>query len=650
MLDAFFWTRRGLPLRMASGLPRRPAMMALCAALAVLLPSAALAQNSALEEEERVTAVDVFVELDADVTGPEGKNRSLPKGLGFEDFQIRVAGEPRPPVSFFDSRAVSEAEASRLVEPWTIVLYFDLELAERDTVRWAAAELAELVPELVELGEVELVIAERGMTRSLAPTRDAELLEGELAGMVIDPEGFHGVLELRGEVLAALREAPEDVLASDVGRASVEEEVSLIGRHLDELLIHLSDGDVSGPEGFGSKRVLFWVSDGFDLEPAKFYRAQGLDVAADAPTLRQETAELAVTLASYGWVTFGISPPAAGPGLVPGLRIGKWLFRARMPPMKGIGGTLIREEHRDPEEARAHQEIGEAHLKSGDPEEAQESFELALYHFAGDPRTQKDQAAAKAGLGLALEAQGDVAEARQAFRHAVELDPDLTVEYPQARPHLLDPLEFQTAAAIETAGRIVQDHEVLVEAVASLSRRARLTYQVSGWPQGSHGSLEVALVDSDLGLYHPKWARSGDLATVAAARARQLIHGALEEGGLKVRAQLDPVLADEAALLVTLDRGSLEWEEERDRDRPIKLRLTVATGGVGTVPVVQHKRFELTASADGEGGADGRGGADGADPGVWLYREPIGELADDEWIAVIVEDIETGRWGADLVD
>jgi tetratricopeptide (TPR) repeat protein len=617
-------------------------MMALCAALALLLPSGAPARNPALDEEERVTAVDVFVELDGD--GPEGRIRSLPKGLGLEDFQVRVGGEPRSVVGFFDPRAVSAAEARRLVEPWDIVLYFDLTLAERDTVRWAAAELAELVPELVKLGDVELVVAGEGSSRFLASNRDAELLEGELAEMVAEPEGAHAVLELRGEVLEALREAPEDVLASDVGLASVEEEVSLIGRHLDRLLIHLTDRRVGGSKGLGSKRVLFWVSDGFDVEPAEFYRAQGLEVASSAPSLRLETGKLAMTLASYGWVTFGISPPLDGPGLVPGFRIGKWLFSSRIPPAKGIGGTLIREERRDPEKARAHVAIGEALLKNGDPDSARQSFELALYHFAGDPRTREDQAAAKAGLGLALEAQGNVAEARQAFHHAVELDPELASEYPQARPRLLRPLEFQTRAAMETAGRIVQEHEVLLEAVASLSRRARLTYQISGWPQGGSKSLEIALKGSELGLYHPKWARSGDLATLAAARARQLVHGALDEGGLKVRARLDPVCEKEGALVVTVDRGLFEWEEERERDRSITLRLTVATGGVGTVPVVRQKQFEVAISEASDGGPMG------ATTEAWLYREPVAELADDEWIAVIVEELETGRWGGDLAD
>ena len=619
-------------------------------AAVALQPGAALSQSQALEEEERVIAVDVFIELEADVPGGAGKVRSLPKGLHLDDFEVRIGGELRPVVSFLDPRsaigrlidAAGEPLPGEPVEPWTIVLYFDLELAERDTLRWAAAELAERVADLVELGEVELVVAQKGRNRGLAPTRDAELLEAELAGMMIDPGGVHEVIEFRGEVLDAIRAGADgdmgagmgtgaglgEVRAAELGRAFVAQEVAAVESRLDELLIHLSERDVQG-----SKRALFWVSDGFDLEPAKFYRSQGLEVAPGAPSLADRAAEIAATLASYGWVTFGLSPPAAGPGLVPGFRIGKWLYRARMPPMKGIGGTLIHEERRDPEEARAHAELGDVYLEGDDPKSAQEAFERALYHFAGDPRTIKDQAAAKAGLGHALEAQGDFAEARQAFRHAVELDPDLASQYPQARPRLLEPLAFLEVLAQATAGRTVLNSDDLAEAVLSLSRRARLTYQISGWPQGRIQDLEVALLGSALELRHPRRARSGTPETVAAARARRLASGDLVAGDLKVRAALASKSEEVETLLVEVDRESLAGEDTGDR--PIRVRVTLATGGPDGVPTVNHKRIEI---------------ASGQDDDPWRYRASIAKLGAEEWLVVVVENVETGRWGAALID
>ena len=619
--------------------PKRARSWILIAAVA-LQPGAALSQSQALEEEERVIAVDVFIELEADVPGGAGKVRSLPKGLHLDDFEVRIGGELRPVVSFLDPRsaigrlidAAGEPLPGELLEPWTIVLYFDLELAERDTLRWAAAELAERVADLVELGEVELVVAQKGRNRGLAPTRDAELLEAELAGMMIDPGGVHEVIEFRGEVLDAIRAGTGagmgEVRAAELGRAFVAQEVAAVESRLDELLIHLSERDVQG-----SKRALFWVSDGFDLEPAKFYRSQGLEVAPGAPSLADRAAEIAATLASYGWVTFGLSPPAAGPGLVPGFRIGKWLYRARMPPMKGIGGTLIREERRDPGEARAYTELGDVYLEGDDPKSAQKAFERALYHFAGDPRTMKDQAAAKAGLGRALEAQGDFAGARQAFRHAVELDPDLASQYPQARPRLLEPLAFLEVLAQATAGRTVLDSDDLAEAVLSLSRRARLTYQISGWPQGSIQDLEVALLGSALELRHPRRARSGTPETVAAARARRLAGGDLVAGDLKVRAALDSKSEEVETLLVEVDRESLAGEDTGDR--PIRVRVTLATGRPDGVPTVNHERIEIASSQDDN---------------PWRYRAPIAKLGAEEWIVVVVENVETGRWGAALID
>ncbi len=609
---------RAAPKRLRSG--------ALLAVL-TLAVSATFGQHSTLEEEERVTAVDVFVELDGDVPDKEGKVRPLPKSLGLEDFEVTVDGESRPVVSFFDQRTrtglAGDPFEDRMAEPWTIVLYFDLELAERDTVRWAAVELAERVQELVDLGEVEVVVAEDGMIRASAPTRDPQLLEDELSGMWIDPGGVHEAIELRAEVLEALRKGPDQVPTAELALAAVEQEVSLVGNHLDDFLIRLLRRDAKG-----AKRALFWVSDGLDLEPAEFYRAEGLEVASGARSLVDRTVELATTLASYGWVTIGLSPPPAGPGLVRGFRIGRWLFSPRMPPFKGIGGTLTREAHRDPEMAQAYCELGRAHLGGDDPESARGAFEKALYHFAGDPRTSKEQAAAKVGLGRALEARGEVAEARQAFRHAVELDPELALDYPQSRPRLLRPVEFFEVLSRETAGRTVQDSEALSEAMLSLSRRARLTYQISGWPLGTIGTLSVGLVDSELGLRHPSRARSGTPQAVAAALARRLATHELIEGELRVQADLVA-----KSLVVELERDLLD--EREAQGRPIKLRLTVATGRPDGVATLRHERFEIASESDSE---------------VWSYRVAIDRPGDEEWIAVIVEDIETGRWGGDLAD
>ena len=624
-------------VRMRALLPAARAIVLLGAAWLPVFAAQAAAQSAPttdqLEERERVTAVDVLVELDADSRDGSDKVRALPRELTLEDFEVRIDGEARTVVGFFDPRTAAEREGQRFDEPWRIVLYFDLELAERDTVRWAAGELADLAPLLVESGEVELIIAGDGESRGLAPTRDHELLGAELAGLYLRPRGAHRQIELRAEVLEALREEPQGLKEAGIANALVEQEVALVESRLDELMLRLTDEHVPGV-----KQALLWVGDGVDLEPEKFYTSQGLEVDRMPMLLRERSAKLAVTLASYGWVGVTLSPPPADAGLVPGFRIGKWLFSRRGSAEALLRGELAfvrltREARRDPDEASAHYQVGLAHLAAEEYDQAEDSFEAALYHYAGDPRTSKEQAAAKAGLGRALEAQGHEAEARQAFRHAADLDPGLAGDLPPSGARLLDPLAFQETLAQSTAGRLVEDREYLAEAIASLSNRARLTFQISGVPRGDVRRLEVSLAGSDLELRFPSWTRSGTPSAIPAARARRSVDGDFDDGALQVRARVDSKAGENRSVVVEIELDSLGQSAEGDAAIP--LRITTATGAPGTVQDVRYQKFEVTPAGPGAKSS---------------YRLPIEPAIEDGWVAVIVEDLDTGRWGADLVD
>ena len=85
--------------------------------------------------------------------------------------------------------------------------------------------------------------------------------------------------------------------------------------------------------------------------------------------------------------------------------------------------------------------------------------------------------------------------------------------------------------------------------------------------------------------------------------------------------------------LVEVDRESLAGEDTGDR--PIRVRVTLATGRPDGVPTVNHKRIEIASSQDDN---------------PWRYRAPIAKLGAEEWIVVVVENVETGRWGAALID
>ncbi len=585
--------------------------------LFVLLTPASAVAETPLSEEKTITALDVLVEVGAPA-GSRSPAPDLPRNLQAEDFDVRLDGFAVVPVGFSDPRSRRDE-----TEPWSTVIYFDLRLAERDSIRWAASELAERVDTLVELGSVEIVVGDESPRRLLGPTRDAQLIENQLAGLALDPRGVHEVIEARVANLSELPETSSGSVSSAWVRAVVEAEAAAVTRRLDQMLLWVVERGPSEP-----KRALIWVTDGFDLDPASFYRERGLSFPGWQEVFTSTALSFARTLAGYGWVTFSFAPRAPGPGLVPGKRFGKWLYRPRMPAGL-IGGTLTREERRDPDKAESYLEIGEAELGQADAESAREAFEKALYHFAGDPRSGVRQAAAKAGLGRSLEALGRPAEARQMYRHAVALDPELAPLYPQAAFDLLDPIRPLETVTLVTAGRTVRDAEAIDEAVQSLGRRARLTYQVEGRPEGRLAKLDVFIAGSPNRLRHPGWVRSGALETVAAARARSILRGEAVDGALDVRANLDR--GRERKLEARVSQGKPGAPD----DEPRTMRVSLAIGTPGGAIRVQHERIDLPS---------------GAALSDWVYRTTLDALDRDEWVAVVIEDVESGEWGAELVE
>lgn len=605
--------------------PRRSMLVIRSVALGLaLLARAATAQEPAHTEEERVTAVDVFVEVGPAADSP-GKAPPLRRGLGAADFEIRLGGRELPVIGFSDPREDSGSDP----ELWSIVVYFDLSLAERETVRWAASELAARAGELVELGQVEIVVAEEAPIRLLGATRDVGLIRDQLAGVALDPEGEHSVIESRAEALDAMRGLEPGPTLEQVAAAVVSAEAATVVRRLDELVSYVVASRVAG-----SKRALVWITDGFDLDPSRFFREVLADTDVQEVSLESHVRETASVLAGYGWVTFSLAPTPPDAGLVPGFRIGKWLYRPRMPTGL-IGGMVTREERRDPDKAEAYIELGESHLGGDDPGAAKEAFEKALYHFAGDPRTSNRQAAAKAGLGRALAAQGRDQNARLAFRHAVELDPSLAAEYTQSRPRLLAPIPALDIVARETAGRTIREVDDVDEALASLDRRARLTYQVAGSPRGALQALAIAPRDRDGDLSYARWSRSGTPKAIAGARARSLASGGILEGDLSVEAALEMDPAGESAVLVRIGESISGVPEAGEPERTRRVRVSVAFGLPDALLEVRHALVEIV---------------EGSEVRAWHHRIPLAALGANDSVAVVVEDLDSGTWGTALVE
>ncbi|MDH3745030.1 MAG: tetratricopeptide repeat protein [Acidobacteriota bacterium] len=595
----------------------------------LLAPGRVGTQQTPFSEEERITAVDVLVELEAGA-GDRDRSRELPEELDAEAFEVLLDGEPQRVVGLFDPRLGATVVAT---EPWCLVLYFDFTSSAPSSLRWAADILADTAADLTALGDVEIVVANPWPLRRLAPTRDAGLLAETLSGLALDPSGGQEILERRALFLEALP-VSLDLPAGELAKGLAGEEAGVIGRQLDVLVTALAERGTAAPG-----RAVFLLHDGFDLEPERFYRSEfgiAAGEAVEAPdSLRAGVQSVAETLAGYGWTVVSLAAPEQGPGLVPGLRIGKWRFNSFVPPPgMGVGGTLTREHQREPETAESFFELGEAHLEAGEAEAAVEAFERALYHFAGDPRTAVRQAAVKEALGRAFLARGEPEEAREAFAHAVALDPSLVEQHPATRGAFVEPLAPLRMLTGETTGRVARDLDSLQEAVKSLGHRLRLTYQVAGWPQGLNLPVEVSLAETDLRLRLPRWSHSGTPDPVAAARARRVLAGDLPDGDFSLWIDFVQATAGEkeTGLILEVDLASKPagWRD----DRPHFLRVTVAKGDLQE-RTVRHER--LTVDID-------------TAEKLWTHSVEVTDLDDQDAIAVVVEDLESGLWGAGLIE
>ncbi len=631
------------PRSLRAALPRLLSAT-VCAALVVTGLSLATGSPLAAQEdrnfgeEKRITAIDLVLGFESGAIRDWATEGRLPSGLVARDFEIFYDGQPRPVV------AVETAAG-----PWQIVIYFDASLTSSAGLRWAAATLAGRSDELTTLGEVTLVVADPAPWTMLAPTRDRDRLNAALSQLARFQEGRDELLELRARAVEEAA-AAEAELDADLLAAVAAEEGRIVRARHDDLLLELAE---QAP-GARPYRALIFASGGYDLEPATFYRSLTAVAGASATPaagesthhLEAATATLARTLAAYGWVTLPLLEPEGDP-LKEGIRIGKlrltgpkveverqratptdweeydrtvvWLFGARL------------EGKRKPKRAEAYLELGAALHDQGKLAEAEDALRQAIYHFAGDPKTAERQAAAFARLGAVLQAREETQEATAALRLARRLDPGVEVAGAGTGPiaALLDAETPLETLARTTAGGVVRSAGALGRALDGLRQRVWLTYQVAGPPDGDLHALE-ARFKNQRPLIYPTWARSSTPEPVSAARARRLLAGEPTGGGLVLAAEFE-------------GRGELHLEIEppatalddpaADVASDTVLRLTLGVGGPGVEPTVEHRRL---------GSQTGRN--------TWSYRVGFEMPEDRSWLAVVVEDLETGTWGGKLIE
>ncbi|HKH46150.1 MAG TPA: VWA domain-containing protein [Thermoanaerobaculia bacterium] len=247
-------------------------------------------------------------------------------GLAVEALDRRDAPLREPKTENF---AVTEEGVPRRVlgvetgKPWRVVVYVDRILAGTRSVRGAAGLLAAQAQELTALGPVEVVIAEPEPRPALLPTRDPAVLDDALSRLLLTGDGRDDLRVLRQRFLAevgAPTDRPED--QAERLEEAVAAEARLAGHQQDVLLEWLADA-----RGQGGPRVLFLVSDGFDLDPRAPYlgwisdraRRSALGAGLADPSLAERSRDLARSAAALGWT---VLPMPVGNQKLP--ELGRW--------------------------------------------------------------------------------------------------------------------------------------------------------------------------------------------------------------------------------------------------------------------------------------------------------------------------------------
>jgi hypothetical protein len=191
----------------------------------------------------------VPIEMSLQALDPKGE---VPRTLKAGDLTV-VDGDQTRPVT----------DLAPLSKPWRIVVYVDRVLTGSRTLRTAAGSLAERAAVLAALGPVEVVVAEPVPRVVLSATQDVHAIDEALSKLWLVGDGRDDVRILRQRFRDQKKD--EATSADPVGEA-LEQEERLVRRQQEALAEWLVMQEGGGP------RALMLVSDGFDVDPEKYYR------------------------------------------------------------------------------------------------------------------------------------------------------------------------------------------------------------------------------------------------------------------------------------------------------------------------------------------------------------------------------------------
>jgi len=249
-----------------------------------LLAALLLLSTPALSQVSQETPVLLF-----------DRQGEVPKAVQPGDLKVIDDGQSRPVTSLVP-----------ITQPWRIVVWVDRVLTGSRTLRAAAGTLAEQAQALAALGTVEVVVAEPGARVALAPTREVPAIDEALSKLWLESEGRDDLRVLRQRFKD---EKAEGVEAEGRIAEAVDAEARVVRRQQDafsEWLLAQND------LGNGPRAVLL-ISDGYDVDPAKFYHG----VSGDEGALEKSALEAARVAAALGWTVF---PLPVGDATLPDLR------------------------------------------------------------------------------------------------------------------------------------------------------------------------------------------------------------------------------------------------------------------------------------------------------------------------------------------
>jgi hypothetical protein len=268
-------------------MPRTPRVL-----LVGFIPSFLLAQDA--KEQRFVERVEVRVRT-AIVFVTDKDNKAVPAKLSPGDLVATESGEQVEILSveplLGTARRTDQSSNSSSWSPPTAgsvtqYLYLDTLALNQRTTPQLARLIEQNLERLLEVGPLEIVIANPSPRVLQAATQDVTILKAKLQRLPRDAPGQERLLMARRDALQELRDAingRSPMATQESARSTIRMNVTLELSLLKQSLNHLEQWAARRPDDQAG--ILYLCNDGFDTDPLEIYREA---IPRNMGTLRQE--------------------------------------------------------------------------------------------------------------------------------------------------------------------------------------------------------------------------------------------------------------------------------------------------------------------------------------------------------------------------